>query len=105
MRAVFKLVSTHRRRSCAVIITLLSAVVLFAAPISLADNDDKIKELATLTGDHQKQQFVAGERVEISKANVADDIFAAGQDITFETVSAKYIIAAGMSLSLKGVMI
>ncbi len=87
----------------AVVIALLSACVIAAASISSAASDDKAGKFVTLTGDHQKQQFVAGERVEVVKASVADDIFAAGRNLIFETVSAKHIIAMGMTLSLKSV--
>ncbi len=65
------------------------------------DFDDWVKD--SLTGDHQDQQFVAGERVEVTNATVNDDIFAAGGDLEFDTVSAKLIIAAGASLSLRNV--
>jgi len=79
----------------------LTVAVLVAAPKSVANADEKT--ISTLSGDHQKQQFVAGERVEVTHANVADDIFALGRDVIFETVSATNVIAAGMSLSFKGI--
>ncbi len=90
-----------------IFIALMAAVIFLAPPVTFADDDDdddmKIKELVTVTGDHPKQQFAAGKRVEVSKARVADDIFAAGRDLTFEDVSAKNVIAAGMSLSLTNI--
>lgn len=103
MHKLFKSPSTSRRRSMSAAIMAVSTVAaVIAAPISVANADDKT--ISTLSGDHQKQQIVTGERVEITNANVADDIFAAGREVIFETVSAKNVIAAGMSLSLKGII-
>jgi len=65
------------------------------------DDDDWVKD--SLSGAHQDQQFVAGERVRVTNADVADDIFAAGQDLKFDTVSAKLIVAAGASLWFRDV--
>lgn len=88
-------------RLVSAISTLLLAI-LVSSP-SWTALAQETAERTTLTGSYQKQQFVAGERVEISKATVADDVFAAGQDLTFESVSAKNIFAAGMSLSFKSI--
>jgi len=87
----------------AIVIALLSACVIVALFSFAAAASEETSRLNTLSGDHQKQQFVAGMRVEVTEANVADDIFAAGQYVLFESVSAKNIIAAGMSLSLQGI--
>lgn len=103
MHKSFKSCSTRRQVRSAISIALLAVVVVFAALPSFASSDDQARKFTTLTGNHLKQQFLAGERVEVTKANVADDIFAAGRDLTFEAVSAKHIIAVGMSLSLKGI--
>lgn len=103
MHKLFRRSSTRDGKVFAAVIPLLIACVVAAAPFSPAAAGNETGELATLTGDHQKQQFVAGERVEVTRANVADDVFAAGRDLIFDAVSAKYIIAAGMSLSLKAI--
>jgi cytoskeletal protein CcmA (bactofilin family) len=89
----------------AVVAFLIAATVAVPVPYmsAVADADETAERIVTLTGDHQKQQFLAGERVEVTEANVADDVFAAGRDLLFEAVSAKYIIAAGRSLSFNGV--
>ena len=102
MREFLKPPLTRCRRLSAIFITLLSTCLITAAAFSSAA-DDKTRKLVTLTGDYQKQQFVAAKRVEVTKANVADDIFTAGQYVLFESVSAKNIIAAGMSLSFQGI--
>ena len=101
MHKLFKSPSTSRRSLSAAVMGLLTVAALVAASISVAHADDKT--ISTLSGDHQKQQFVTGERVEVTNANIADDIFALGGDVIFETVSAKSVIAAGRSLSLKGI--
>lgn len=103
MREFLKPPLTRCRRLSAIVIVLLSACLIAAAAFSSAATNDKTRKLATLTGDHQKQQFAAAKRVEVTKANVADDIFTAGQYVLFESVSAKNIIAAGMSLSFQGI--
>jgi cytoskeletal protein CcmA (bactofilin family) len=87
----------------AVVKSLVGICAILAASSLVCANDDEDWIKDSLTGDHQKQQFLAGERVQVSNANVADDIFAAGQDLEFESVSAKLIIAAGASLSLQNV--
>jgi len=76
-------------------------VIAVAQPCAAEEHQDWVKH--SLSGDHQDQQFVAGERVEVTNANVADDIFAAGNDLKFDTVSAKLIVAAGASLWFSGV--
>jgi cytoskeletal protein CcmA (bactofilin family) len=87
----------------AIVIALLSACVIVALFSFAAAASEETSRLNTLSGDHQKQQFAAAKRVEVTKANVADDIFTAGQYVHFESVSAKSIIAAGMSLSFQGI--
>lgn len=96
-----KLTWTCCRRWSAIAVTLLYACLVATAAFSSTATNDVTGKLATLTGVHQKQQFAAAKRVEVTNANVADDIFTAGQYIRFESVSAKNIIAAGMSLSLQ----
>lgn len=89
---------TRRLRLSAIVAALLAVSVVVAVLPSLADSDERATKIAALSGEHQKQQFLAGQRVEINSATVEDDIFAAGQDIRFSDVSAKYVIAAGGSL-------
>lgn len=101
MHKLFKSPSTRHRILSAAVMTALTIAAVVAAPISVASAEDKA--ISTLSGDHRKQQFVTGERVEVTNANVADDIFALGGDVIFESVSAKGVIAAGRSLSLKGI--
>ena len=101
MHKLFKSPSTSRRSVSAAVMAVLTVAAVVAAPISVANADDNT--ISALSGDHQKQQFVTGERVEVTNANVADDIFAAGRNVIFDTVSAKNIIAAGMSLSFTGI--
>lgn len=81
-----------------VVAAVLAVLMTAAVSPSFADYDEKIAKIVALTGDHQKQQFLAAQRVEINSATVADDIFAAGQDLRFGGVSAKYVFAAGASL-------
>jgi len=99
MHKYFRSSSTSHRRLSAAFMAALTIVAIVAAPISISRAEDE--DISTLSGDHQKQQFVAGARVEITNANVADDIFAMGRNVIFDTVSAKNIFAGGMSLSLK----
>lgn len=83
--------------------SVLAACAVFTA-CSLAagdDTDDRVKD--TLSGTHAKQQFLAGERVAVSNANVVDDIFAAGKEVKFDNTSAKLIVAAAASLWLTNV--
>ncbi len=101
MHKLFKSPSPSRRSLSAAVVAVLTVAAVVAAPISVANADDKT--ITTLSGDHQKQQFVTGERVEVTNANVADDIFAVGRNVIFDTVSAKTVIAAGMSLSFKDI--
>ena len=54
----------------------------------------------TVKGEHSKQQFAAGYRVQIN-ANVADDVFAAGREITIEGTRAHAIFAAGGKIIVK----
>lgn len=84
-------------------IAFFVAGLLASFSISPAIADDELKEISTLSGEHQKQQFALGERVEVTRANVGDDIFAMGRDVVFDNVSAKNIIAAGMSHSFSNV--
>ena len=92
-----------RTRLRALVSVLASAclVVAIAQPSIADDDEDWVRD--SLSGEHLDQQFVAGERVEVNNANVADDIFAAGNDLNFDTVSAKLIIAAGASLRFRDV--
>ncbi|MGI9434680.1 MAG: hypothetical protein ACR2Q4_07625, partial [Geminicoccaceae bacterium] len=92
-----------RRSAMAVALLLTIAMSTATVMYSSAVAEDKFKELVTITGDHQKQQFVFGERVEINQAKVGDDIFALGRDIVIQDASAKYIVAAGISHSLSGI--
>lgn len=90
-----------RRYLFIITVALMCTCLTPAVALSSSASNDVTRKLATLTDDHQKQQFAAAKRVEVTKASVADDIFTAGQFIRFESVSAKNIIAAGMSLSLR----
>ena len=103
MQKFLKRSSTGRLRVPVVVMALSGACLIASLSVLSALADNKAGKIATLSGEHQKQQFVVGERVEVTKVNVSDDIFVAGQDLIFETVSAKYVIAAGMSLFLKDV--
>lgn len=91
------------RRLFTILTCLVGACALaLLCPPAVANGDDpRVKD--TLTGDHTGQQFVAGERVTITNANVADDIFAAGKDVKFDTATAKLIVSAGASLWLTNV--
>jgi cytoskeletal protein CcmA (bactofilin family) len=80
---------------------MLAILILSSVAAANDDDEDWLKD--SLSGDHENQQFVAGERVEVTNANVADDIFAAGNDLKFDTVSAKLIVAAGASLWFRDV--
>jgi hypothetical protein len=96
--------STSRPRLFAVVKSVVSMLAILAvSSLAAADDDDEDWVKDSLSGDHENQQFVAGERVEVTNANVADDIFAAGNDLKFDTVSAKLIIAAGASLWFRDV--
>jgi len=77
--------------------------ILAMSSVATADDDDEDWVKDSLSGGHQDQQFVAGQRVEVINANVADDIFAAGRDLIFDSVSAKLIVAAGASLRFSDV--
>jgi len=101
MHELFRSPSRSHRSLSAVVMAVLTVAAVVAPPISFANADDKT--ISTLSGDHQKQQFLTGERVEVTDANVADDIFSVGRNVIFDTVSAKNIVAGGMSLSLKGI--
>ena len=79
---------------------MLCACLFATAAFSTAANENT-RILIKLTGNHQKQQFAAAKHLIVTKANVANDIFTAGQYIHFDSVSAKSIIAAAMSLSLQ----
>jgi hypothetical protein len=66
----------------------LSAVLmlgLFLAGVfatqSLGQSDDSEHENVTLEGSHTEMQFLAGRSVRVS-ADVADDVFVAGRDVT-----------------------
>jgi hypothetical protein len=82
---------------------MLAALLAGVLAIALLDpaTAQKIdRREVTLKGDHAKQQFAAGERVEIS-ANVADDIFATGREIAITGARAQTLFAAAGSISMK----
>jgi cytoskeletal protein CcmA (bactofilin family) len=99
---------TQRRTYLAVATCLIGVLLLAMLPSMTGANDDddgedERWERVTLSGSHQEQQFLAGERVEVNNATVDDDIFAAGNDLDFDTVVAEMIVAAGASLRFKDI--
>ena len=93
MREAINAVCNYQRLP--VILTIiLSFWALVLPAFSPAYADEKDKEYVTLTGEHENQQFSAGKNIEITNANISDDVFAAGRDLTFDGVTAKQIIAA-----------
>jgi hypothetical protein len=54
----------------------------------------------SLTDEHSKQQFAAGDKVHIS-ASIADDVFAVGREITLEGTRARAAFLAGGTIHLK----
>lgn len=99
-----------RRQAYLAVIASIIAVLLIAMSTSVTmadddddDDDDERWERVTLSGSHQDQQFLAGERVEVINVTTEDDIFAAGRDLDFDTVVAELIVAAGASLRFKDI--
>lgn len=91
-------------------LVFMAFLIILSVSTALAEEAAKeetgkevVAKQVSLSGDHQKQQFLAAKRVEARTANVSDDIFAAGQDLIFDTVSAEHIIAAGMSLNFSDI--
>lgn len=96
--------TAKRHARLAPVTHLLAAFLLVALPsVTGANDDDERRERVSLSGSHQDQQFLAGERVEVSNVITEDDIFAAGGDLDFNSVVAEMIVAAGGSLRLKDI--
>ncbi|MGD2139892.1 MAG: hypothetical protein PVH25_05820 [Burkholderiales bacterium] len=72
---------------------------------TVAEDDEEAWARQSLSGNHHEQQFLAGERVEVSNATVDDDIFAAGNDLDFDTVVVKRILAAGATLRFRDIKV
>lgn len=86
------------------IIGMMSIAMLPSPTLADDDDDDEQWERVYLSGSHQEQQFLAGERIEVNDATVDDDIFAAGKDLDFDRVVAEMIVAAGASLRFKDIV-
>ena len=99
--------TTQRQAYIAAATCLIAALLLAMLPsVSGADDDgddDEEWERVSLSGTHQDQQFLAGERIDVSNVTTEDDIFAAGKDLDFDTVVAEMIVAAGASLRFKDI--
>jgi cytoskeletal protein CcmA (bactofilin family) len=54
----------------------------------------------TVTFEQSKQQFLAGDRVHIS-ANISDEVFAAGREITVEGTRAQSVYLVGATILVK----
>lgn len=100
---------TQRPTYLVVIASIITALV-FAMLTSVSaaddeddDDDDEKWERVSLSGTHQDQQFLAGERIDVNNATVADDIFAAGRDLEFDNAAVERIVAAGATLRFKDV--
>jgi cytoskeletal protein CcmA (bactofilin family) len=100
--------TTQRQAYLAAATSLIAALLLATLPAVTGaddddDDDDERWEHVSLSGSHQDQQFLAGERVEVSNVTTEDDIFAAGGDLDFDSVVAEMIVAAGGSLRFKDI--
>jgi hypothetical protein len=54
----------------------------------------------SVTGERAKQQFLAGDRVHIG-ANVADDVFAVGREVTIEGARAHTVVTGAHTIVVK----
>ena len=82
-----------------------SLLLALFSSVTVAEDDDEVWARDSLSGSHHKQQFLAGERIEVNNATVDDDIFAAGNDLDFDTVVAKMIVAAGATLRFRDIKV
>ncbi|UCH48839.1 MAG: hypothetical protein JSU95_03270 [Betaproteobacteria bacterium] len=108
MRLFFNQKATQRQAYLAVAVCFIAALLLAMLPSVTGaddddDDDDERWERVSLSGSHQEQQFLAGERVEVSNVTTEDDIFAAGGDLDFDSVVAELIVAAGGSLRFRDI--
>jgi hypothetical protein len=95
----FQQKATQRQAYLVVMASIIAVLLTAMSPsVSVADDDDYDDddrwERVSLSGSYQEQQFLAGERVEVNNVTTEDDIFAAGQDLDFDTVVAEMIVAA-----------
>lgn len=84
-------------------VAMLCIGLVFAVPgLTLASDDDD-HDLKILTGSHTSTQRLAGSRIRIHDAQLAD-AFTAGGEVEFDKVSADDVFAAGGSLRLREVI-
>ena len=108
MNMFLKRKTTRRQAYLAAATCLIGALLLATLPAVTGaddddDDDDERWERVSLSGSYQEQQFLAGERVDVTNVTTEDDIFAAGRDLDFDTVVAEMIVAAGASLRFKDI--
>jgi cytoskeletal protein CcmA (bactofilin family) len=82
----------------------LLAVLLLTLP-AVGVSDRAVAQVSTgheaaIKGEHTKQQFAAGYRVQIG-ANVADDVFAVGREVTIEGARAHAVYTVGDTIVVK----
>lgn len=93
-----------RPRASAILMRHLLAVLLLTLP-AVGVSDRAVAQVSTgheaaIKGEHTKQQFAAGYRVQIG-ANVADDVFAVGREVTIEGARAHAVYTVGDTIVVK----
>src|SRR5512139_858346 len=95
----------ERRTWASAAVARPALAILLLALISLQSTGPICAQMVTgrdvsVTGEHSKQQFAAGDKVHIS-ASIADDLFVVGREITLEGARARAAFLAGGTIHLK----
>ena len=83
---------------CLVAVLIMAGVLFSLAPSAAAEV--RAAWTVEITGDQQHQQFAAGDTVKV-KANVADDVFAAGRGVTLDGARAHTLVTGAGRLSIR----
>ncbi len=87
---------------CSVAFAVLLLGFIFAVPASLLASEDDDHDMKALTGAQTSPQRLAGSRVRVHDAQLAD-VFTAGGEVEYDNVTADDVFVAGGSLRLREV--
>jgi hypothetical protein len=97
--------ASRNKRQASATVMQFTIAVMFLALSAFHVAEPAAAEVAAgrevnVTGEHTKQQFLAGDRVHIG-ANVADDVFAVGREVTIEGARAHTVVTGGGTIVVK----
>jgi hypothetical protein len=90
--------SAMRCGQCVLAVMLLVLSAIYVAQPAVAEVSAGRE--VSITGDRTKQQFLAGYRVHIG-ANVTDDVFAVGREVTIEGARARMVVTGADRIVVK----